>query len=207
MKKILLVVLALILVVCTQVAAKPQVNTRYAVIIGTTDNVDAPAVTRLVSQIFRKEGIKNINVLLGDEATLNNIHNAIQSIPDNATESILFMICHGTPQYVVVTDGRLYYSELISSLSHWAAPKQLIIIDSCGTQDLSILSAPDRIVVSCGYDYIEKQYTWWVRLFFLYGIKQGKADYNNDGQVSIQEAQEYARDGKFIIDNYGEYFL
>lgn len=227
-KRILLILLLVSLLIPSIVHAQPPDDNRYAVIVGISHSphnnthVNGDRTAGLMVSILRKHGWarKNIQVLKNRQATMQKTVGALNwllSVENENSTVVVMFACHGTPVGVNLWDAGLFHGQIKEYLSKLKSQKQLVIITTCHSGGAIVpgfdgvtLEAPNRVVVtSCsekGVDPCTAHYTRWAEAFLLEGIKKAKADFNNDGRVSIQEAKMYAKLG-MMSDGYGEDFF
>ena len=211
------------------VKAKP-VNTsenKYAIIVGISHSegsgsyhVNGDNTARLLASILKNDGwsMKNIELLTNRQATSQAVSDAIawlKSVEDEDSTVVIMFACHGNASAVKLWDVLLSHECIKDYLSDLKSRKQLVIIATChsggavyeGMDGISLAQTNRIVISSCSEGTVDPcthRYTRWAEAFLLEGIKEGKADTNGDGKVSIQEAFKYA--GSRMSDLYGEEF-
>lgn len=228
MKKLLLIMGILLLALLPSIPISGAPNTssnKYAVIVGNDSKqsgypVYGSTCARLLQSILKDNAFmqRNIKMLLNSRATKQDIIdglNWLRSVETPSSEVIVAFFGHGGSTGILLSDSVITHKE-IKGLAPIQSLKQLIIIDTCASGGAIIegidgitLSAPNRIVLTSvsgevGTSTYSGHLTDWCRGVLLKGIKEGMADWNNDGKVSIQEA---ARFQGGISDNYGQEFF
>jgi len=234
--KTIFIIILLFTLICipSQVTSNRMDSNKYAVIIGNDARyyswmvASGSGCAKLLNQILRDAGFsqKNIKMLVNHKASPGNIEDALiwlQQVAMPDSEVVFAFFGHGCPSAVQIYKAGLMHWTIGDLLAPVESEKQLIIIDSCGSagailegSDGVSLCTPNRIVVTSTKYEIESsvqsgKYTYWSRDFLLEGIKEGLADFNADGLVSVQEAYQYGWSDSFcgglMCDNYGQDFF
>ena len=208
--------------------AKESANSNYGVLIGISHSqasggkvqVNGDNTARLMASILKNAGWdrKNIKLLTNRQATHQAVLDAVdwlKTIESEGSTIVVMFACHGASTGVRLWDMMLPHRYIKDYLSALKSQKQLVIIATCQSGGAVIegfdgitLAEENRIVItSCSEGTVDPctaRYTRWAEAFLLQGIKEGKADANGDGRVSIQEAFKYA--GSRMLDNYGQEF-
>lgn len=194
---------------------------KYGIVIGIGrsnpgENLGADNDARLLANILRSSGFGkgNVKSLINTKATLQAVREAVDWVVSVATpedEVVFWFSGHGSNGWVLLGDNKAYHSsELAEKFSKLQSPKVFVGINSCYSGSwVAPLSAPNRIVrSSAGMNVVGDgaHYTVFGSKFLNEAIKQGKADYNNDGYVSIEEASQYCTMG-WISDLYDGEFI
>lgn len=227
MKKIIGVGIVLILLttMLPNIVVGQELN-KYAVIVSYDGKGDcriwASTCARLLRDILKENGFshKNIKFLSGSKSTKENTIDAISWLKDIEradSEVVVAFFGHGSATFVLACNPGLMHEEIRDLLADLDSQKQLVIIDTCGSagaiiegRDGITLNATNRIVLTSTVTENESSiFSWhltnWSRAVLLRGLKEGNADFNGDGLVSIEEAA--SRKGGISDEYEGEFFL
>lgn len=192
----------------------PVINGKYAVVVANDQkychesSVPASNCAKLLVSILKDRGFSqgNVKLLTNAQATLENVTDALnwmRSVETPDSECVIAFFGHGSFNAVLIYKYYIWH-EQIRDLLPVVSQKQLVIIDTCMAEgailpgiDGITLCGPGRIVVTPktgenGSEVAEGKYTSLVYWFFYQGIREGRADLDGDGQISIQEAGQYA---------------
>lgn len=160
-------------------------------------------------------------LLLDHDATKNNIATALDWVAAKATSKdriIFYFSGHGAPEGLAPTDYRIARGEnllshgLIKTILRKSESRQvLLLIDACHSQgsesaiyigavsDLlngyvnsgfSIVSS--STIDQSSYEFAESGLSYFTH-YFLQGIREGYADKDQNGIITIQESYDYSR--------------
>jgi hypothetical protein len=219
MKNLFIIVILILLFI--PIPAQAQ-SDKYAVILsydsqGST-KIWASSCARLLKDVLRDNGFAQKNIFIDTRATQDDLLEAIDWLKTvEASEIVVGIFGHGGGTGIVLKDSWISHYELKGLLSGLESEKQLIIIDTCGSGGAIIggmdgisLNATNRIVLtSTSFESESSVFsghlTDWTRAVLAWGLKEGNADFNGDGKVSIEEAGSVKG---LISDGYeGEFFL
>jgi len=222
MKKVIAVgIILILLATMLPSVAMGQEPSKHAIIIADNSHgqckIWATTCGRLMKDVLREYDWSNkeITLLFNSKATKENIIEAVNKVKD-VDEVVVAFFGHGSWNYVALHGPGIWHYEIRDLLLELNSEKQLVIIDTCKSwgaitpgRDGVTLSATNRIVLTSTVSENESSiYSWhltvWCRSVLKWGLLEGKADFNGDGAVSIEEAGSL----KGISDGYeGEFFL
>lgn len=143
-----------------------------------------------------------IILLINGGATKDAVLSALETVRDaenNQSVVAIFISAHGDTDKVRLYDDWLSGSELSSILSQYESPKILVVINACKSGSWLYIGSSIRgiLITACAadeltYDVDNFQNTVFVYYFVDQGMAQGKADSNQDGHVTVEEAFYYA---------------
>jgi len=229
----IILALLTVLILPISVASQPASVDKYAVIIGYNgkpckspigrgnNHIFATTCARLLRDILTDNEFsqKNIIFLTNNKATKAGVLEAInglKAIEGAEDEVVVAFFGHGGPTGIGLHKSGISHSELKALMADLDSQKQLIVIDTCGSAGAIIpgwdgitLNATNRIVLTSTVTERESSiFSWhltnWCRSVLLWGLKEGNADFNGDGMVSIQEAGS-VKGG--MSDGYGQDFF
>jgi len=218
MKKVILILLVVLFFIPLSVSAQ---TSKHAIIVAYNGSgpykIWATTCGRLFKDVLMEYGYsqKEITLIFGKKATPENIENAINELK-YVDEFIIGFFGHGSSTSIGLHDSCIYHTELKELLSGLTSQKQLVVIDTCGSAGAIIegwdgitLNAENRLILTS--TKFEKEtsvfsghLTDWSRAVLKYGLLEGRADFNGDGKVSVEEAGSI-KGG--MSDGYGEEFL
>lgn len=200
----------------------------FAVIVGVEEyDKSVPNLTASVDDAMKiynlyNNGKNEINLLKNNQATLANIMSAMSIFKKaKETDTIIFYFSgHGTqgafaPHDVAFGKNALYYSEIKNAFKTSKAKIKLCIVDACYSGGLSkskkdapttsLQGSPNIILFMSSRNYqtsIEstRMNAGFFTYYFVNGIK-GKADANNDKQITAYELYSYVKQNVVISSN------
>lgn len=217
-------ILALLMMGILPISVSSQpTTTKYAVIMAYDGSrsckIWASTCARQLDRVLKDNGFSPKNIRIDTRATQGNLIEAIdwlKGVEDSHSEVVVAFFGHGSATAIGLRLRSVLHSEVRDLLSCLESQKQLVIIDTCGSagailegRDGVTLSAPNRIVLTSTEHELESSVftghlTDWTWAVLVWSLKEGKADFNGDGRVSIQEAGS-VKGG--ISDGYGQEFF
>jgi len=148
-------------------------------------------------KFFEEEGVppKNITLLIQEEATLSNLHKAIENIADKADRNdiVLISLCsHGMENAIFASEGTIFYSSLDEWIDEIEAKVVIVRIIACESESaLPVMEEGPcpRITL-----------IWYGEFFSIIGVRpeySAKVDADegdNNGYISIQEISNWYND-------------
>lgn len=154
---------------------------------------------------------KNVSILTSKNASHDNIMDKLRTICNRATSQdmvVFYFSGHGFSGGIVPYDKPLFYRELIQLFSASAAKLKVVYIDAChagsvvqqkedGSYELAKDVAKGNntvFITACRSDEISAENSWAGNGFFTQSLLKGlrgKADANNDKEVTVMELFTY----------------
>lgn len=151
---------------------------------------------------------KDITILTSKYANKNNILEKLRAISNRAQKGdqiIVFLSGHGNTGVFVAYDTTLPYQDINDILAKSAASSKICIVDACRAGSVADLKnngssyqdpAAANIIymMGCRADEYSKESPWVGHGFFTQALLKGlrgKADANNDKQITVKELFTY----------------